>query len=290
MLRNALRHLRLYESGQILVPGLFGVLTQRGSSASSPLVLYFVAYGTHLLSVYSYNDYCDLDTDALNPRKAPEGGKSPQWFRNQTLALTGIFLVSASLLPRWVGLLLLANQALCMAYSAPGVRLKGRLLGSELAHFFAGFTYLTTGVLVAGGSMQSHWMAALLFGALYLSGGTFNEIMDRESDEAAGMRHLAVRMGGRRALLLVVSVHGLAFALLVAYQPSAGMAVVTLVAVAVYVAAVRRVLREPFSPERLLEFRRRYRLVFAILLLVLGGARVAHAYRLASAGEIGAGH
>jgi len=286
MLRTALRHLRLYESGQILVPGLFGVVTQGMPPVSARLVLYFIAYGAHLLSVYSYNDYCDLDTDALNPRKARDGDKSPGWLRNQTLALTGIFLVSASLLPLSVGILLLLNQALCMAYSAPRLRLKRRLLGSEVAHFFAGFTYFTTGVLVAGGAARSHWMAALLFGALYLSGGTFNEILDREADEAAGMHHLAVRIGARRALLLVIALHGLAFALLVGYETSPVMMAATAVAAAVYADAVRRVLKNPFAPERLLEFRRRYRRVFAILLLILGGVRAVHG--AASAGESGA--
>jgi hypothetical protein len=67
------------------------------------------------------------------------------------------------------------------------------------------------------------------------------------------------------------------------------MAVATFAAAAVYAAAALRVLREPFSPERLLEFRGRYRVVFAILLLVLGGLRVARASGLASAGENGAG-
>ena len=290
MLRTAFHHLRLYESGQILVPGLFGMLTQGALPASpSRVLLYLLAYGAHLLSVYSYNDYCDLDTDALNPRKAGEGGKSSSWLKNQTLGLTAIFLVSASFLPPRVGLLLLANQVLCMAYSAPRLRLKRRLLGSEVAHFFAGFTYFTTGVLVAGERAQSHWIGALLFGVLYLSGGTFNEIMDREADEAAGMRHLAVRIGGRRALLMVVALHGLALALVLAYEPSPLMLVATLAAAVVYADAVRRVLEDPFAGERLLAFRRRYRLVFAILLLILGGSRVVHRTGVASTGESGAG-
>ncbi len=273
MLRRALRHLRLYESGQILVPGFFGILSQGALPDFFSLVLYFIAYGTHLLSIYSYNDFCDLDADALNPRKALDSDKSPRWLRNQTLALTGIFLASASLLPRAVGSLLLANQVLCMAYSAPRPRLKQRLLGSEFAHFFAGFTYFTTGVLMAGGSPRSHWIGALLFGALYLSGGTFNEILDREADRAAGMRHLAVRIGGPRALRLVVAVHGLAFAMILAYRPSPPMTAATLAAAVVYGAAASRALRTPLAPEGLLSFRRRYRLVFAILLLILGWAR-----------------
>jgi 4-hydroxybenzoate polyprenyltransferase len=65
-----LEHLRLYESAQILVPGLIGILSQGSLPPPVTLLLYGVAYGSHVLSVYSLNDLCDYESDALNPRKA----------------------------------------------------------------------------------------------------------------------------------------------------------------------------------------------------------------------------
>jgi 4-hydroxybenzoate polyprenyltransferase len=271
--RRLLGHLRIYESSQILVAGLFGIAAA-GSLPPLPVVaLYVLAHATHLLSVYSYNDYCDLEADSHNPRKASAPPKSARWLRNQTLALTAVFLASASLLPLPVGLLLLANQIVCMAYSDPRFRLKAKPFGSEAAHFFAGFTYVLTGALVAGGRAGQHWREALLFGLLYLSGGTFNEILDRAADEAAGIRHLVVRIGSRRALRLVFAIHAAAFAMVVATDPSPFVLTAVAAGILVYGTAALPAARD-LSGLRLLGFRRRYRMVFALLLVVLVASRV----------------
>jgi len=269
--RRALLHLRLFESGQILVPGLYGMLAEGALPDAPHLAAYLVAYASHVLSVYSYNDYCDLEADSRNPRKRAEATKSRPWLRSQTVLLLAIFVLSASFLPALVAGLLFANQVLCMAYSAPVIRLKARLLGGEVAHFFAGFSYFVTGVVMAGGAAGAHWMGGLLFGVLYLSGGTFNEIMDRDADEAAGLRHLVVRVGRRVGLALVVALHVVAFGLVPLLEPSPLVIVATAVGALAYAQALRRATGgAPSSQQGLLEFRRRYRLVFAGLLLVLG--------------------
>jgi len=265
-----LRHLRLFESVQILIPGLYGMLAEGALPAATRMVVYLLAYASHVLSVYSYNDYCDQDADSRNPRKRAEATKSRRWLGNQTLLLVAVFVVSASFLPVPVGALLLANQVLCMAYSAPAIRLKARPLGSEVAHFFAGFSYFVTGVVMAGGTVGAHWMGALLFGVLYLSGGTFNEIMDRDADAAAGLRHLVVRAGRRFGLALVVALHAVAFVLVALLEPSLPVLVATVAGALGYGHALRRATGEAATPQALLGFRRRYRLVFAGLLLVLG--------------------
>ena len=270
---KALEHLRLYESGQVLVPGAVGVLSQPGLPALHLLLLYSVAYASHVLSVYSFNDLCDYDTDSLNPRKSVAGPRRLPRLRNQTLVLTAVFLASVLFLPSRVRILLLGSQVVCMAYSHPTIRLKRRLLGSELAHFTAGFSYFAAGVLVAGGDLRRHWPGGVVFGLLYLSGGTFNEIMDWDADRKASLRHLVVRAGRTRALGLVVAIHYGALALLAAYQPSVAMWAACAAAAAVYTGLVAGLPRALDDPGLLLRFRRRYRLLFAILIVTLALSR-----------------
>jgi 4-hydroxybenzoate polyprenyltransferase len=269
------QHLRLYESAQILVPGLFGILLQRAFPPIGLFLVYMAAYASHVLSVYSFNDLCDYESDALNPRKADAGPRSRRWLWIQTTALTAFFLATVVFLPAAVRLLLLGSQVVCLAYSHPRIRLKRRPLGSELAHFTVGFSYFASGVLVAGGDLGRQWLGAAAFGLLYLSGGTFNEIMDYEADRRAELRHLVVLAGRRRALGLVFAIHYAAFVLLALVQPSTVGAIACAAAAVVYTATIWNLRSGVDEPALLLRFRRRYRLLFAALMVVLGLARVA---------------
>jgi 4-hydroxybenzoate polyprenyltransferase len=268
-----LEHLRLYESAQVLVPGLIGILSQGSLPPLVILLRYGVAYGSHVLSVYSLNDLCDYESDALNPRKAGLDARSRPWLWTQTAGLTAIFLASVVFLPGHVRLLLLGSQVICMAYSHPLVRLKRRPLGSELAHFTVGFSYFASGVLVAGGHLRHQWLGAVAFGLLYLSGGTFNEIMDYDADRKAELRHLVVLAGRRRALGLVFAVHYAAFALLALYQPSALAMASCAAAALLYTVMIRNLRSGVDDPALLLLFRRRYRLLFAALLVLIALGR-----------------
>jgi 4-hydroxybenzoate polyprenyltransferase len=270
---TGIRHLRLFESIQILVPGMLGILSQYSFPSLRVFLLYTVTYGCHVLSVYSYNDYCDFRSDSLNPRKAAEAFKNRALLRIQTWILMVIFLAGVVFLPATVIVLLAANQILCMAYSDPRARLKGKLLGSEIIHFFAGFSYFTTGVLVAGGAVAHNLIGAVLFGLLYLSGGTFNEIMDCDADREAGLRHLAVVAGKRRALAFVIAVHYVGFALLAIYETSIPVIVCCVAGVLLYTMFIGALAGKGDSPAMLLRFRRRYRLIFGALLVVLALVR-----------------
>lgn len=266
---KALAHLRLYESGQILAPGLFGILTQQQLPAWPVLLTYALAYSTHVLSVYSYNDYCDWEGDSLNPRKRGRAEISRTWLRNQTVLLTALFLGSVVFLPRGVVLLLLLSQIVCMAYSDPRIRLKGVLLGSEMAHFTVGYAYFTAGVLVAGGTPLPHLLGGILFGLLYVSGGTFNEVMDSETDRRTNLRHLVVIAGRSTGLRLVLVMHAVAFGLVAAYEPTPLVIGASAAGALAYAASARSPSRMERNPEALVRFRRRYRAVFATLLMVL---------------------
>ena len=268
-LQRVREHLRLFESAQILVPGGVGLLSGPSLPPLGLLFLYGIAYFSHVLSVYSFNDYCDHESDGANPRKAGASTRSVGWLRYQTLALTAVFVATVAALPRAVALLLVLNQAVCMAYSHPGIRLKRRLFGSEFAHFLAGSTYFMTGVLLAGGHARGHLLGAVLFGLLYLSGGTFNEVMDCEADRRADLRHLVVRAGARRSLFLVFAVHGCALVLLAAYGATPVVLGACGVATVAYAVLAYSVATSPGDGPSLLRFRSAYRLLFAGLLVVL---------------------
>lgn len=277
MIRRALAHLRLYESIQILFPGAFGILSQQAVPDLRQLLLYAVAYACHVLSVYSYNDWCDYDIDSVNPRKTGHDSRSKTWLRNQTVVLTGIFIAGAAFLPLGVGLLFALNQMTCMAYSDPTIRLKGRLLGSEFAHFVAGYSYFTTGIIVAGGSPRDHLLGGILFGLLYMTGGTFNEIMDCHADRDADLHHLVVLTGRRHVLRALVVVHYVCLGMLAMYEPSLMMIASCGIALLLYSAVIRRIVRDVDDPARLLRFRRNYRVIFATLLVILSVSRVVNA-------------
>jgi 4-hydroxybenzoate polyprenyltransferase len=268
-LRRVREHLRLYESAQILVPGGIGLLSGGALPPLPSIVLYGIAYFTHVLSVYSFNDYCDHDSDGANPRKSGSRARSVAWLRNQTAVLSAVFLASVAALPAAVAGLFLLNQVVCMAYSHPRLRLKRRLLGSECAHFLAGSSYYLTGVLLAGGAATAHLPGAVLFGLLYLSGGTFNEIMDCEPDRRAHLRHLVVRAGPRRSLRLVFAVHGCALVLLAAHWRTPLVVAACVAAAPVYAVLARRVAAAIGDPPALLRFRAAYRMLFAGLLVLV---------------------
>jgi len=274
VIRRAITHLRLYESFQILIPGAFGILSQQTFPDLRLFLIYGVTYASHVLSVYSYNDYCDRTIDSANPRKTGHGSRSKSWLRNQTLVLTGIFIAGAFFLPVGVSLLLAVNQITCLAYSDRRIHLKSRLLGSELTHFVAGYSYFTAGVLVAGGSPRVHLLGGLLFGLLYLTGGTFNEILDCRADREAELRHLVVLAGRRRVLRGVLAIHYCGFALMAVYEPSLPMILSCAIAALIYATLTRRLAEGLDDAPRLLCFRRNYRLIFATLLVILSVSRI----------------
>ena len=78
----------------------------------------------------------------------------------------------------------------------------------------AGAAYFVTGMIMTGGALDRAGLGAFMFGLLYASGGTFNEVMDRDADAGVGHRHLVVRIGRRRALALVVAAQYAGWALL----------------------------------------------------------------------------
>ena len=267
--RTLREHLRLFESAQILVPGGIGILAARAVPPPALLLLYGVTYASHVLSVYSFNDYCDHESDAANPRKGGTSRRSVTWLRNQTVALAAVFLAGVAFMPMAVRLLFVVNQLTCMAYSHPRLRLKRRLLGSEFAHFLAGASYFMTGVLVAGGEAATHVLGAVLFGLLYLSGGTFNEVMDCEADRRANLRHLVVRAGQRRSLFLVFAIHYAALGLLALYAPTPLVLAACAAGAVLYTVLAWRVARAGGDPGSLLRFRGAYRLLFAVLLVAM---------------------
>jgi 4-hydroxybenzoate polyprenyltransferase len=280
-LRAALAHLRLYESTQVLVPGFFGILVGPVSPHWTLLALYGTAYWSHVLSVYSYNDVCDYQSDTANPRKAGSRARSAAWLRAQTLVLTTVFVACASFLPLRVALVFVVVQVICMAYSHPRICLKARPLGSEAAHFVAGLGYFASGVLIAGGDPTRHALGGVLFGLVYLSGGVFNEIMDWEADRRVNLRHLVVGIGRARALRLLLASHLTCFILLALYERSTPVTVASGVAASLLAASAQRLAHHLDDAGRLLQFRRRYRLIFGALLTFAAAPHVVHAMRAA---------
>ena len=63
----------------------------------------------------------------------------------------------------------------------------------------------------------------MIFGLLYVTGGTFNEVMDCDADRDAELRHLVVVVGKQRVLRGLIAIHYLCLAMLAVYAGSPAM-------------------------------------------------------------------
>ena len=186
------------------------------------------------------NDWFDRHVDAINEphRPIPSGRIPGRWGLGIAIVWTGLSLVMASLLGRWVLAPALLGMALAWAYSAPPLRLKreGWLGNTAVAISYEGLTWLTGAAVMTGGLPD--WLVFVMAG-LYSFGAhgimTLNDFKSVDGDRAMGIRSLPAVLGiegaARLACMMMAAPQAVVVTLLVLWgHPlfAAGVAVLLL--------------------------------------------------------------
>jgi 4-hydroxybenzoate polyprenyltransferase len=219
-----------------------------------------------MLFAYNYNDICDRDMDAQNPRK--KGQVTAPAAMSVVMLLA--FLMLLLTLPLRIGVALLVFQAFWFAYSHPRLRLKGVALASVLIHVVSGAGYFLCGFLLhreIASLAASPWFGAAVgtayFSLLYTSGGIVAGLVDHDADKAYGLRTPAVVLGRKVAFAVVALLQAAALCMLsLLVAPPLRWAFLPVV-LGGYLLLVFRYVRSPLGDEVFLRYRRDHRLYFS---------------------------
>ena len=193
-----------YTGGTFAVGYAMG-MTSLQSLLSPLFFLYFLYFLIPAnLFVYGINDYCDSDTDLLNPKKYDKEYRIRKTDRGTLqFALVSVVLASLTLMAfQTIGqsLILLSFLILSYGYSAKPFRLKA----IAFLDFSSNYLYIIPGIFgyyLASGQPPS--LLLMLGGFFYIAAmQLFSAIPDIEYDRASGIRTTAVVLGKRSSLVL----------------------------------------------------------------------------------------
>jgi chlorophyll synthase len=174
------------------------------------------------------NDWHDREVDAINEphRPIPSGRMPGRWGLYIAMLWTGLSLLVAATLGRWVLIAAALGLLLAWAYSAPPLRLKrnGWFGNAACAFSYEGLAWVTGAAALLGGALPP--APILLLAALYSVGAhgimTLNDFKSIRGDAAMGVGSLPVRLGVEGAARVACVVMALPQAVVVALLVHAG--------------------------------------------------------------------
>ncbi|MEM4494425.1 MAG: prenyltransferase [Candidatus Caldarchaeum sp.] len=166
------------------------------------LIYFFVPAN---ILIYGVNDYFDVETDAINPKKDLKEirvmGEDRIRLRKMLLGVLGISFGLMLIQDNMARILFGGFLFLSIFYSAPPIRFKSR----PFLDFASNYLYIMPGVFghyIASGRLPDPLI--LLAGFLHIAAmHIFSAIPDIEFDRSVGIRTTAVVMGRKKALILV---------------------------------------------------------------------------------------
>lgn len=207
-----------------------------------------------IIGVNYANDYSDgvrgTDTDRVGPmRLVGSGVAAPTAVRTAAFACFGVAAVAGlalvALSGRWWLVVLGAACIVAAWFYTGGRRPYGYAGLGELAVFvfFGPVAVLGTQYVLTGRLSGAGVAAAAAVGALSAAVLVSNNLRDIRTDTAAGKRTLAVQLGDRRTRVLYAALSAVPFVVTVGLAPAAPAVLPALIAAALVLPAVRRVLR-----------------------------------------------
>lgn len=228
--------------------------------------------------VFVMNDWAGIDGDLQDPNRAA------RTFASKGVSRTAVgFLATALLSMTLLLFTLLGPVSLALAiaiiglstlYSAPAIHMKGRpVLGTSL-HLVGGTLHFLLGYATFS-AVDAHSIGiGCFFGLIFAAGHVMHETRGYEGDWLNGIRTNAVAFGKAKSFVAGLVLFTVAYALLVTLAlfgllPRLLVLVVVLYPVHLY--ASLRAVRSGLSFEGLLQYQKCYRLLYALIGLMLVG-------------------
>jgi 4-hydroxybenzoate polyprenyltransferase len=228
--------------------------------------------------VFVMNDWAGIEGDLQDPNRAAMTFASKGVTRTAVgylaAALLGITLLLFALLGPVPLALAVSIMGLSTLYSAPAVHMKGRpILGTSL-HLVGGTLHFLLGYATFS-AVDAHSIGiGCFFGLIFAAGHVMHETRGHEGDQLNGIRTNAVAFGKVKSFVAGLVLFTLAYALLVALAlfgllPRLLLLVVILYPVHLY--ASLRAARTDLSFEGLLQYQKCYRVLYALIGIMLVG-------------------
>ncbi|SEC19580.1 4-hydroxybenzoate polyprenyltransferase [Rhizobiales bacterium GAS188] len=226
--------------------------------------------------VFVLNDWSGIHGDLKDPNRARRTFVAKGVSRTEVgylaISLLALGLLIFGLVGATTLVLALAIASLSALYSAPAFHMKGAPLFSSALHFVGGALHFLLGYTTFA-AIDARGLAVSCFFALVFTAGHFmHEVRDREGDMLNGIRTNAVAFGKTQSFVAGLALFTAAYALLVALAAFGFVPFVLVLAAALYplhLFASLRALRAGLTFESLGQLRRCYRVLYAIIGIVM---------------------
>jgi 4-hydroxybenzoate polyprenyltransferase len=226
--------------------------------------------------VFVFNDWADYDDDARDPRRDTRGADGYRITRDEiahvAVALAVVALVTLAAVSTTALLIGAAIAALGIVYSFSPVLGKRAPIAASLNHVIGGALHFLLGYTVVSAVDARGVALSLFFGLVFASGHLNQEVRDYESDLAGGVPTSAVTFGRRTCFLASFSLFTVAYLLLAglaAFGVVPRILLVCAIAWALQAGWSLQALRDGLGFEAAMWIQRRYRLLFALVGLLL---------------------
>ena len=271
--------IRFDEVAALQATPLIGAIFSAGSLSGGHVLALAVMMAANVClvaHVFVLNDWSGIDGDLKDPDRASRTFAAKGLTRTELGYLAGLLLaislVLFGLLNTRVFLFGAAIAGLSALYSAPALHWKGSPLLNSTLHFVGGSVHFLLGYSAFGAIDTRALVVSCFFGLVFTAGHFTHEAIDHEVDRLNGIRTNAVAFGKARSfsagLVLFTLSYGFVAALgVLRFVPPALIFAAGLIPV--HLLASFQAIRAGLTPQSLRRLQRCYRVLFAIVGIVM---------------------